>query len=127
MMKPSLPLATLATTLLLLLSSPSFASAQSGDEATICAAGSKQAAAESIESSSSCGAFFEPGAPLSEAEVATFAASALPAQARTEADSSPFNETVPCPTTPIIGSGIDAARVEAQVRRMQERMGEQEI
>ena len=97
----------------LLLLSLSFASAES-EKATICAAGAKQAAAESSESS--CGAFFEPGAPLSEAEVAAIAASAPPAQARTEADSSPFNATVPCPTTDIIGSGIDAARVEAQVR-----------
>jgi hypothetical protein len=112
-MKPSLPLAALAA---LLLVSLSFASAaERTEEATICAAGAKQAAAES-SGESSCGAFFEPGAPLSSAEVAAIAASALPAQARTEADSSPFNATVPCPTTVIIGSGIDAARVEAQVR-----------
>lgn len=118
-MKPSLPLAALAALLLLLLSSPSIASAEISEEATICAAGSKQAAAESSssESSSSCGAFFEPGPPLTAAEVAAIAAGAPPAQARSEADSSPFNATVPCPTTDIIGSGIDPARVEAQVRK----------
>lgn len=113
-------MAALAALLLLLLSSPSSiaSSASESEEATICAAGSKQAAAESSssESSFSCGAFFEPGAPLTAAEVAAIAASAPPAQARSEADSSPFNATVPCPTTDIIGSGIDPARVEAQVR-----------
>ena len=118
-MKPSRPLAALAAALLLSLSlSLSLSSAYAkSEEATICAAGAKQATAESSsEESSSCGAFFEPGLPLSQAEVEAIAADALPVPARAEADASPFNATVPCPTTVIIGSGIDAARVEAQVR-----------
>lgn len=113
MMRPPLPLKALIAVLLF-----SFASAQ---EATICAPGAVGPTAESSETetgngSSSCAAFFEAGAPLSSAEAAAIAANALPAQARSEADSSPFNATVPCPTTVIIGSGIDASRVEAQVR-----------
>jgi hypothetical protein len=92
------------------------AAATAAVEATICAVGAKQAADETT--TSSCGAFFEPGAPLSSEEVSAIVAGALPAQARSEADSSPFNATVPCPTTLLIGSGIDAARVEAQVRRL---------
>lgn len=114
MMKPSLPRAGLFAAALL-FSLSSFASAQ---EATICAPG---AAESEAESSGGCAAFFESGAPLSSAEVVAITASALPAQARSEADSSPFNATVPCPKTVIIGSGIDASRVEAQVR---EREGE---